>query len=326
MKILITGATGFVGSHLSDLLHSEGHEIYSLVRDPTKAKTFQVKGTLISGALGPSNRNEWISELPKDLDAVVHAAGIVHSFNKRSFFAINTESSRQLMDDLASRYTKLKFVMISSLAAAGPDAKFQTENEHPSPVSDYGRSKLIAENVLTNEAPATWQKVIIRPPMVIGPRDPAILDIFKMVQKGFMPALGFKSTKRLYSFIGVFDLIETIKLSLEKEIDDTEIFYSAHPSAVKLGELVKTIAAKMGKSSPIVIPLPVTPVKMVTKLLAFKEPSNIRLTPDKIYEMTPMAWTCSGQKATDALGQSYKWDLEKIIEATLKDYKSRGWL
>lgn len=326
MKVLITGATGFVGSHLSDLLHENGHEVYSLIRNQDKADEFEVKGKPINGSLNSTIPHDWIAELPMDLDAVVHTAGIVHSFDNKSFFTVNTESTRQLIEDLGFKYNNLKFVMISSLAAAGPDASFQTEDDRPVPVSDYGRSKLIAEKILTREAPVAWQKVIIRPPMVIGPRDPAILDVFKMVQKGIVPSIGTRGGQKLYSFIGVFDLIETIKLSLEKNIEDTEIFYSSHPDSIKFKELLGIIAQKMGKKTPKIIPLPVTPVKMVTKVLKMIKPNNVRLTPDKIHEITPMAWTCSGTKATDKLGQVYRWDLEAIIESTLKDYKNRGWL
>ena len=327
MKILITGATGFVGSHLSDLLHDEGHEVFSLVRNPKKAKDFNIKGTLIQGSLHPVQKHHWVAELPVNLDAVVHTAGIVHSFSKRDFFSVNTESTRQLMEDLAFKYPKLKFVFISSLAAAGPGANFQKEEDLATPVSDYGRSKLLAEKILQNEAPNTWNKIFIRPPMVIGPRDPAILDVFKMVKNGIVPSVGTKGGQKLYSFIGVFDLIETIKLSLYKETEATEVFYSSFPDAVKFQELLAVIAKVMGKKrKPLILPLPLTAVKMVTKLISFRSPTNVRLTPDKINEIVPKEWTCSGEKASLKLGQSYGWDLEKIVEATLKDYKLREWL
>lgn len=326
MKIFITGATGFVGSHLADLLHEEGHTVYSLVRNLAKAKEFNVKGTLIKGSLSPLKRHEWIEQLPMDLDAVVHTAGIVHSFNTKDFFSINTESTRQLIEDLAPKYSDLKFVMISSLAAAGPSESFQTERMRPVPVSEYGRSKLLAEMIVKNETPADWSNVIIRPPMVIGPRDPAVLDVFKMVKNGIVPSVGSKGADKIYSFIGVFDLIETIKLSLEKDIEDTEIFYSAYPDAIKFKELLKVIALELEKKTPFLIPLPLAAVKLATKIISLSKPGNIRLTPDKIHEIAPKAWTCSGDKATQNLGQKYQWDLQRIIKTTLLDYQKRGWI
>ncbi len=326
MKILITGATGFVGSHLSDLLHNSGHEVFSLVRTPSKAKEFDVKGTIIRGNLNTTKTHDWVAELPVDLDAVVHAAGIVHSFEDRSFYTINTESTRQLIEDLSFKFPNLKFVLISSLAASGPSKRYQTEDQVPDPVSVYGKSKLAAERILTNEAPANWQKSIIRPPMVIGPRDPAVLDVFKMVKKGFVPSLGRKGGKKLYSFVAVFDLIESIKLCLEKETEGTEVYFSAFPKAVEFKDLLLAIANKLDKKAPYIIPLPITPIKIATKFLARRKPEGMRLTPDKINEILPKAWTCSADKTTKSLGQVYKWDLDHIIEATIKDYKARGWL
>ncbi|MBK26851.1 MAG: hypothetical protein CME70_22810 [Halobacteriovorax sp.] len=326
MKILITGATGFVGSHLSDLLHRSGHEVYSLVRSPDKAKEFDVKGTLIRGSLNSTKSHDWVAELPIDLDAVVHAAGIVHSFEDRSFYTVNTESTRQLIEDLSFKYTKLKFILISSLAAAGPSKRYQTEDQVPEPVSVYGKSKLAAERILTNEAPKSWQKSIIRPPMVIGPRDPAVLDVFKMVKKGIVPSLGRKGGKKIYSFVGVFDLVESIKLCLENDKEGLEVYFSAFPKAIEFKELLSVIASKLNKKKPLIIPLPISPIKFATKVIALKKPKTVRLTPDKINEIIPKAWTCSAEKSTKQLGQVYKWDIEKIVEETLNDYKKRGWL
>lgn len=326
MKVLITGATGFVGSHLADLLTDEGHEVFSLVRNLDKAREFDVKGAFINGSLSHNKSSQWIEELPEDLDAVVHTAGIVHSFSTSDFFTINTECTRQLIKDLTPRFTDLKFVMISSLAAAGPSDNNQTETDLPLPVSEYGRSKLMAENIVRNETPNSWDKIIIRPPMVIGPRDPAILDVFKMVKNGIVPSVGLNGGEKLYSFIAVFDLTQTIKLSLECKTEATELFYSSHPNPIKFNELLNTIASELGKRPPFIFPLPVMAVRMATNLLALAKPSSVRLTPDKINEIVPKAWTCSSAKSSELLKQEYKWDLERIIKTTLVDYQERSWL
>lgn len=326
MKILITGATGFVGSHLTDLLHKNGHEIYSLIRNLKKADEFRIKGHYITGPLESEQPNTWIKELPSDLDAVVHAAGIVHTFKTSDFFKVNTLSTKQLIQDLTPLYKNLKFIFISSLAAAGPSSSYQNETESPVPVSEYGRSKLQAELVLLKEAPLEWKKVIIRPPMVIGPRDPAVLDVFKLVKQGIVPSVGKDGAQKTYSFIGIFDLIETIKMALENEEVENEIFYSSHPDSFKYHELLEVLASVMKVKKPKLLPLPLLLVKLVTKLFAIAGPKSIRLTPDKLFELTPPAWTCSGAKAEKILGQKYTWDLERIIKAALEDYRNRKWI
>ena len=91
MKILVTGATGFVGSHLCDLLEKNGHQVWSLARSQKKVKEFNVPGTIVEGSLDPNTPPSWIASLPNDLDAVIHTAGIVHSFNPKEFYQINTQ-------------------------------------------------------------------------------------------------------------------------------------------------------------------------------------------------------------------------------------------
>ncbi len=143
MKVLVTGSTGFVGTHLCERLHSEGHEVYALVRNEKKAKAFNVPGTLILGTLEHDQNHSWVEKLPDDLDAVIHTAGIVHHFDKEIFEKVNTKATSQLLDDLIGRYSKLKLVFISSLAACGPsyDKKEITEERALTPPSLYGNSK-----------------------------------------------------------------------------------------------------------------------------------------------------------------------------------------
>ena len=104
MKILITGATGFVGSHLNERLRSEGHETFLLVRNEKKAKEFNLEGNFISGSLSADKELQWLSHLPEDLDSVVHVAGIVHSPKNEDFVNINTLGTKNLFKQLHDKY------------------------------------------------------------------------------------------------------------------------------------------------------------------------------------------------------------------------------
>lgn len=325
MKILVTGATGFVGSHLVDLLVDEGHELFCLVRSLKKASEFQVKGKLIEGSLSSHSKNSWVQELPKDLEAVVHTAGIVHSSNTDDFYKVNTHCTNQLGQDLKERYSSLKFILISSLAAASASATAINEETKEAPLSEYGKSKLAAEEIVKTHFPPSWEKTIIRPPMVIGPRDPAVLDIFKMVKSGFAPGVGFKASEKAYSFVCVFDLINTISLALLKKSDKPEVYFSSHPDSILFKSLLESISKSLKLRNPFIIPIPTTLVRIASKVIPKIAP-NARLTSDKLKEIEPKAWICSSEKSVVELGQSYKWDLNKTIEVTLKDYQKRGWL
>lgn len=325
MKILITGSTGFVGSHLVDLLVKEGHEVFCLVRSLEKASEFQLKGELIHGSLYSDQPNSWIEKLPFDLDAVIHTAGIVHSTNTDDFYKINTHCTKQLGTDLAIRYPSLKFILISSLAAAGPSSKPLQENSLESPVSEYGKSKLAAELIVKTHLPIKWEKTIIRPPMVIGPRDTAVLDIFKMVKSGFVPGVGFKAGEKSYSFVCVFDLIKTISLSLQSQNKKTEIYFSSYPEPINFEFLLESIAKNLQNRKPLIITLPIKLVQLASKLIPLIDPKS-RLTADKLKEIIEPAWLCSSEKSIKDLGQSYDWNLDKTIKVTLEDYQKRGWL
>lgn len=330
MKVLVTGATGFVGSHLSELLKERGHEVYALVRNPKKLEGTKLDCHIIKGDLNLESFWDWIDQLPEDLDAVIHTAGIVHSFNEEHFYNVNSLATKRLIDLLKRKYDRLKFVLISSLAASGPslEGELRLEDHPPQPTSQYGKSKLEAEEHLQDLAPISWNKVIIRPPMVIGPRDPAILDFFKMVSSRVVILPGLDGAEKRYSFICVFDLIEAIYRATTLEEIFNETFFVAHPNTIYAKELVGQIELTLAKKS-LTLKLPLPAIKAAAFGLNYLNKwtgIEARLTPDKLHELTPKAWICSGEKCQRILGLDYQWDLEKTIEATAKDYKARGWI
>jgi nucleoside-diphosphate-sugar epimerase len=330
MKILVTGASGFVGSHLCERLEQKGHQVFALARNLEKLKHFAVPGIVVQGELHWERRHTWLQELPDDLDAVIHTAGVVHSFSDEEFLNTNARATELLITDLAEKYSELKFVLISSLAASGPTENgIDRHEEHrPRPTSAYGRSKLLAEEVLFKRAPQRWTKTIIRPPMVIGPRDPAILDIVKMVNKGIAIAPGMNGMKKIYSYVCVFDLVEVIVRAVESTtISGT--FFASHEQKITMKELIKTIQKKLGRKRTLRLKVPFPLIKMAAHSLAAVakvRPMTARLTPDKLHELEPISWTCTSGRSRQELGAQYNWSLEDTVEATLEDYRERGWL
>ncbi len=331
MNILITGATGFVGSHLCELLTKNGHNVFGLVRNPAKAKEFNVPGTYVTGSLSSTDQNTWIDQLPEKLDAVIHTAGIVHSMKKEYFYSVNALATQRLILDLREKYSELKFTLISSLAGAGPSDRGHKKSEEdiPEPVSDYGRSKKLAERFTKELSPKSWSVAIVRPPMVIGPRDPAVLDIFKMVNNSFIVTAGLDGANNEYSFVCVYDLIETIIKTLENDFEQPEIFFSAHPDVITTGQLYTEIKKQANKKFLFNLRIPSPIIKLIAFQIGFFSKFmniDIRLTPDKVNELLPKAWTCKSGKSASLLSQQYHWNLEKTIAGTLEDYKKRNWL
>lgn len=335
MKILVTGATGFVGSHLCEKLVKEGHKVFALARNEEKFKKFGVPGKLIKGSLEYKSRNLWVNDLPDDLDAVVHTAGIVHTFNIKNFYDTNSKATKRLVKDLKERYKKLKFTFISSHSVAGPSDNFLPVDEEssPQPVSHYGHSKYLGEISLYEVAPKTWDINIIRPTMVIGPRDSGILDIFKMVNSGLVILAGIDGKIKRYTFVCIFDLVDVIVKSLSyKKIgtSNIEIFYAGHPKTLTYRDLINKVQYCLNKNNVIFLSLPIFVIRIFAwVLLMLKKviPSvDFRLTPDKVSEIKPQAWVCSSKKSRELLHVSYQWDLDQTLAETFKDYKKRSWI
>lgn len=325
MRIFLTGASGFVGTHLTERLLNAGHEVFALVRTPSKVKLIHPKLTLIKGDL---NDDRFKQDFPSDIDTVIHTAGIVHSYRNEDFFEVNTKGTERLINILKEKsHSPLKFIFISSLAAAGPSklGAPKKPNEENTPVSDYGNSKKIAEEYLLKNKNENWTTIIIRPPMVIGPKDPAVLDIFKMVKDGIIVMPGMDSKTKEYSFVCVFDLVETIFLTLNLNCDG--IFYSAFPSPISFHELILAIKTEMKKEKIIFLPLPQAMVSIAAHSLALLHkffPHGLRLTPDKTYELFPNSWICDSHETVKILGQNFEYNLEKTIKVTYSDYSQSG--
>lgn len=331
MKILITGASGFVGTHLCERLLNEGHQVIALVRSPAKFNKMidsHPSLAVIQGDLDHKDL-EWTQLLPNDLHTCIHTAGIVHSYRTDHFFQTNAKGTAFLVENLAKKFPELHFVLISSLAAAGPSLgpEKRTEDDLDFPISIYGRSKKKAEDYLKELAPPGWKLAIVRPPMIIGPRDVAVLDIFKMVRSRFIILAGMNSRTKVYSFVCVFDLIDTLTLVVNQ--NKTGLYYSAHPHSVTFNQLIQTIKKQMGIRILFHLPLPLFVVKLIASLLYHLHrffPHQLRLTPDKYFELAATNWTCESKKSEIELGQIYHYGLNKTIEMTYEDYRQRNWL
>lgn len=337
MKILVTGASGFVGSHLVERLSQKGHEVYALVRDPQKMEGLQFKGKMLSGDLTASSYSSFMNEVPKDLDAVIHTAGLVHSFIPQDFYKVNHEPTIRLFHTLKDRRPNskkpFKFIFISTLAAMGPTKRFKviTEKKIPRPVSEYGKSKLLAETQL-QELEVQYPQVelfIIRPPMVIGPRDPAVLDLLKMVRDGLVLTSGPGGFDKQYSFISIFDLVEYITYITTAMNKGPRLYFASNPQIVTLQEIIDQTKHLLQKEKIKQWTVP-TPLLSVTAKLLQKmhrlSPLSLRLTPDKLQEILAEAWICSGDKLVTDTGINCRWNLEQTLKVTLEDYKARTWL
>jgi len=328
MKIFITGSTGFVGKHLSNLLATEGHELYLLARSPLKLPE-NLRQYAVKGDLSKKSIISWISKLPKDLEKVIHIAGIVHSFNKKLFYDVNEVGTKDLLDSFKNSFNTIHFIHFSSLAAAGPAQKnlLKKETDKQAPISHYGKSKLNGENYVLNNIPSNWNYNVIRPPIVMGPDDPAFLDVFKMVKNGIIPLAGMNALNYKYSFVCVFDLIEAVNNLIKNDINN-EIFFISYPQVVTMKDILDEMAKNIKPKFRIHLCMPIFFLRILSFVLYLLNKINLTnqpITPDKVNELKIQNWTCDSNKSREH-NFKYDWNLTKTVKVTYNNYHENGLL
>lgn len=246
MKILITGGSGFVGRHVAARLKSANHELCSLGRtDLSQREPHIWKRSFIADFAGPFE----IPEL-SDFEAVVHLAGHAHQTDDAFIHeAVNFSTTRDLIS-ASTRSHVSHFVFLSSIAVYGGAASM-TESLSPKPNSNYGRSKLRAEEVIaqiTNGTDTAY--TILRPPLIYGPRAPGNFPtLVNWVKKGFLLPIGNFDSRR--SFLYVENLADVIVKCLEDVRSRNKVFNVSDRETVTTAEFVGMIAQGLSKPSPV---------------------------------------------------------------------------
>lgn len=331
MRVLVTGASGFVGSTLCDELSRRGHELKVLMRSTSKTRNLgRARVTPVQGDLRDARSLE---NAVKDVDVIFHVAGVVTAKNLEDFLESNEGGTRNLAEAALRFNPELRrFLYVSSLAAAGPaePGGSRREDETENPVSWYGESKLAGELVL-REMGKELPSVVVRPPAVYGPRDRGIYTFFDAVSKGVLPLLGLENPDpRRYSFVHVDDLVQGIVLAgmSERKFSPAEVFYVSGDEEYSWEQSMRWIAEGLEKK-PVDLRLPL-PLMYgaaalctgVTKLTGKLMPLSL----DKMKELKALAWTCDNGKVKRDLGFRPYWALKDGLRQTARWYRENGWI
>lgn len=322
MKAFVTGATGFVGSHLAEALVRRGDQVTALVRSPHKADRLRELGVeLVPGDL---HAQAALARGAAGADVVYHVAGLVAARSDAEFLAGNREGTRNVVA-AAEAGSARRFVFVSTMAAGGPAERGHplSGNEPPRPVTRYGRSKLAAEAVVRASS-LEW--TILRPPMVYGPRDTEVLKVFRIARTGIAPVFG-DGTQEL-SAVHAADLAEALVAAGTAPATVGGTYYAAHPEVFTSAAFVRAVARAIGRRAR-VIPLPLGLARAalsVTELAARAAGRATILTADKAHEFFQAAWTGDpGPLARDA-GWVAERNLERGLAETAAWYREHGWL
>jgi len=320
LKVLITGATGFIGSHLTEALLNENFDVYCIVRNPLKLRFLQ--GLNVKIIQGDCSQKETIEKIRWDFDYIFNLSGITKATHPEEFFQSNYLGTKNLVEVVAERNPSLKrFVHVSSLAAVGPcrDGKPVDEKTEPAPISEYGKSKLMGEKAVEffkDRLPIT----IIRPPAVYGPRDSDFLTFFKMIKVGVVLYL----TEAIYSMIYVNDLVNGIITASKSEKAVGETFFIAESQPYDTHQIVEAISDAVGKR-PVKIKIPKGIGMFFIRVFQKFDKKSI-INSDKLKELVQPCWVCDTQKAEQLLGFKTKTKLKEGMEWTAKWYRMNQWI
>lgn len=325
-RVLITGASGFVGYHLIvEALHNN-LDVFVAVRKSSNIahlKDLDIQYTYPEFDNLPSLTKELQD---KQYHYIIHAAGITKARSAAEYDLVNAEYTANLAKAaLAAGGNFKKLVFVSSLAAIGPLKTLNgiiTEETKPNPITAYGKSKLLAERELKSIRGLNY--TILRPTAVYGPRDTGIFIFFKQISKRIEPYIGRIEQK--LSFIYVADLAKACIRSLyggdnqAYNLSDDN-FYDRY----ELGYMTKNI---LGVKT-LKLHLPVNFVKLIAiiaeKISSLKGKAPI-LNIEKLNELTAVNWSCSIEKAKQGLGFYPQYNLEDGLYETLKWYSDNQWL
>ncbi|MCX7793189.1 MAG: NAD(P)-dependent oxidoreductase [Thermodesulfovibrionales bacterium] len=319
MKALITGGTGFIGSHLAEALIKKGFEVYCLVRDLSNKKWLE--GLEVNFIEGDCCVRESLEKIKK-FDYIFHLAGLTKASSWDEFYRANVKGTENIIDVAIKNNPGLKrFILLSSLAAAGPsdNGRPKCEDSPATPVSAYGKSKLLAEEVLLKHKESI-PFTILRPTAVYGPRDRDFFVFFKMVNAGIMPYFG----KAYYSLIYVEDLVKGIILGALRPEAQGKIYFLADGSIITSDEIAFAIAESLQKK-PVRIRIPRNLMPFIGRL-ASKVAKNSIINNDKLIELRYTHWICDISRARDELGFNPKVNIREGMKWTANWYRLHRWL
>lgn len=320
MKVLVTGATGFIGSFLVEALSRKGYEVTCLIRKRSDIKWLShLRLQYLEGDL--ADTDSYAGKLG-EFEYIFHLAGLTKADSARDFYHANAECTQKLVTAAAEMNPALKrFLHVSSLAAAGPsiDNRPLIEDAPCDPVSVYGKSKLEGERaVLTCRGmlPVT----IVRPPAVYGPRDTDFLLVFKAVHNRLFPYWG----KSSYSLIYVEDLVQGMILAAEKKEAAEKVYYLADSRIYTNDDILAAMSSALGrKAFRLRLPRSILPALAV--LLQKIQKKGI-INPDKIQEIRYPHWTCDPARAMKELGFHTETPLREGFNITADWYRKEKWL
>ena len=325
MHVLVTGSTGFIGSHLVAALVAHGWRVRCLVRATSRREPLAAYA--VEYVVGSLQDRQSLPPAVRGVDMVFHLAGATRASVRADYDRINYAGTRHLLEACAAAATPLrKFLYISSIAAAGPSATGRplTEDDPPCPVGPYGQSKLRAEQAVL--APQqTFPVMVLRPSAIYGPRDTDFFRLFQALKYGLLPCVGRQQLHVDLCFVG--DLVRGLLAAAEATRGSGEVFFLGG-SPHTWQELGGEIARQMGtRARHLVLPrhLVLAVARLADAWARLRQRPSL-LARDTVIERLQPFWVYDSAKAWHTFGYAPRVALAEGVAETLQWYREAGWL
>ena len=323
MRVLVTGATGFLGGHLVDRLLARGHRVTALARATSRTEELEARGVEVVRV--DLARPAELAEPIRRAEALVHAAGGGIVRDVAGFYRGNTETTRRLLEVAAVHGALHRFVLVSSLAAHGPSAPGRParEEDPDAPRSHYGKSKRAAEQAALCHA-ELFGVTVLRPPALYGPGEHRMVPLFRAAARGVVPMVHPAGT---LSLLSGRDCAEAIARALEAP-HPSGVYYVAEPQPITRRAMAEAIGAAVGRRVR-VLPVPgplFAGIGAASELAGRLRDRPVMLGLDKVRDASRPHQACAPTRAMKTLGWTPRDRFAEGAREAWDDYRRRGWL
>jgi nucleoside-diphosphate-sugar epimerase len=326
LKILLTGASGFVGSHILDSLRERGFPTALLLRPDSNRRFLTRHLPEVEVRPGAITDAESLRRAMDGITHVIHCAGATRAVRTADFYKVNQIGTRNVVAAVNEQKGQVqRLVHISSLAAAGPALREKPAKEEdvPRPVSEYGKSKLAAEQEVRNHRRGEY--VILRPPAVYGPRDGEFLRLFRAVKNHLLPRM---NQAQALSLVFVRDLAAAVTTCLSHPAAAGKTYFVAGREVVTARSMAEEIANQM-KAWTLPLPLPtwtLWPVCLAREAWSRLTGKPSVLSLQKFAELRAPGWVCDGTRLERETGCACATTLREGVAETLRWYRQQNWV
>ncbi len=324
--VLVTGASGFIGSHLVDHLLERGCTVHCLVRKTSNLQWLDSSRVHLHTVVLP--QPDTYKDCVSEADYVFHCAGLTQALTHREYLESNARVCIPFYQACVDHGPRIKAVVhLSSLAAAGPSPPGQTidENSPCQPLTYYGKSKLTGEEIALGFA-GQLPIIVLRPPVVYGERETDFFTYLKALNMRLAIKVGFD--KHYLSLIYVGDLVRAMVRAASAPVPDATVFFTTDGKIYSWEDLADAARQVLGKRAfPLVIPIPVmAAIAMVAEFWAQCVSKPPFLDRQRMKDLRQTSWTASSDRFFKHYSYEPQMDLVQGLTRTFAWYKKHGWL